>query len=63
MGTVTSGMPLSDDEDAASAIKDLKEAGVADFRLKAGVMVAKNDRGETRTALCSEHRSEPPQGR
>jgi len=31
--------------DAASAIKELKDAGVADFKLKAGVMVSKDDRG------------------
>jgi uncharacterized membrane protein len=31
--------------DAASAIKDLKRAGIADFKLKAGVMVSKDDRG------------------
>src|SRR5262245_44645952 len=31
--------------DAASAIKGLKERGIADFKLKAGVMVGKDDRG------------------
>jgi uncharacterized membrane protein len=31
--------------DAASAIKGLKTAGIADFKLKAGVMVSKDDRG------------------
>jgi uncharacterized membrane protein len=31
--------------DAASAIKDLKSSGLADFKLKAGVMVKKDDRG------------------
>ena len=31
--------------DAASAIKGLKEAGVADFKLKTGVMIKKDDRG------------------
>ena len=31
--------------DAASAIKDLKKIGTADFKLKAGVMVSKDDRG------------------
>jgi uncharacterized membrane protein len=31
--------------DAATAIKGLKDAGVADFRLKAGVMVSKDDKG------------------
>ena len=31
--------------DAASAIKELKDAGVADFKLKAGVMVSKDDKG------------------
>src|SRR5262245_26649888 len=31
--------------DAASAIKDLKKRGIADFKLKAGVMVGKDDRG------------------
>ena len=44
--------------DAASAIKELKDAGVADFKLKAGVMVSKDDKGnvsvledKTRTLL------------
>jgi uncharacterized membrane protein len=31
--------------DAASAIKNLKDSGVTQFRLKAGVMVKKDDRG------------------
>ena len=31
--------------DAASAIKALKDKGIADFKLKAGVMVSKDDRG------------------
>jgi uncharacterized membrane protein len=31
--------------DAASAMKGLKEKGVVDFKLKAGVMVKKDDRG------------------
>src|SRR3978361_1582648 len=31
--------------DAASAIKALKKAGVADFKLKTGVMIKKDDRG------------------
>jgi uncharacterized membrane protein len=31
--------------DAASAIKNLKESGVTQFKLKAGVMVKKDDRG------------------
>jgi uncharacterized membrane protein len=31
--------------DAASAIKALKTGGIADFKLKAGVMVSKDDRG------------------
>jgi uncharacterized membrane protein len=31
--------------DAASAIKDLKKRSIADFKLKAGVMVGKDDRG------------------
>ena len=31
--------------DAARAIKDLKQAGAADFKLKAGVMLKKDDRG------------------
>ena len=31
--------------DAARAIKDLKQAGVADFKLKTGVMLKKDDRG------------------
>jgi uncharacterized membrane protein len=31
--------------DAASAIKDLKKAGVADFKLKAGTMVSKDRTG------------------
>jgi uncharacterized membrane protein len=31
--------------DAASAIKELKNAGLADFKLKAGVMVSKDDKG------------------
>src|ERR1700692_4867559 len=31
--------------DAASAIKGLKDAGVADFKLKTGVMIKKDDRG------------------
>jgi uncharacterized membrane protein len=31
--------------DAASAIKDLKKAGVADFKLKAGTMVSKDQNG------------------
>jgi len=31
--------------DAASALKRLKDAGVADIKLKAGVMIKKNDRG------------------
>jgi uncharacterized membrane protein len=31
--------------DAASAIKDLKNSGIADFKLKAGVMVSKDDKG------------------
>jgi uncharacterized membrane protein len=32
--------------DAASAIKDLTKAGIADFELKAGVMVSKDDQGK-----------------
>jgi len=31
--------------DAASAIKGLKDAGIADFKLKTGVMIKKDDRG------------------
>ena len=31
--------------DAASAIKDLKTAGIVDFKLKTGVMINKDDRG------------------
>src|SRR5262249_11344914 len=31
--------------DAARAIKDLKQAGSADFKLKTGVMLKKDDRG------------------
>jgi uncharacterized membrane protein len=31
--------------DAASAIKNLKDAGVAQFKLKTGVMIQKDDRG------------------
>jgi len=31
--------------DAASAIKDLKKIGAADFKLKTGVIVSKDDRG------------------
>lgn len=31
--------------DAASAIRDLKDSGIADFKLKAGVMVSKDDKG------------------
>src|SRR5260370_7303338 len=31
--------------DAASAIKNLKETGLTEFKLKAGVMVKKDDRG------------------
>src|SRR5258705_13085720 len=31
--------------DAASAIKNLKDSGLAEFKLKAGVMVKKDDRG------------------
>jgi uncharacterized membrane protein len=31
--------------DAARAIKDLKQAGVTDFKLKTGVMLKKDDRG------------------
>jgi uncharacterized membrane protein len=31
--------------DAARAVKDLKQAGVSDFKLKTGVMVKKDDRG------------------
>src|SRR5262245_55538978 len=31
--------------DAASAINDLKKRGIADFKLKAGIMVGKDDRG------------------
>src|SRR5262249_56237194 len=31
--------------DAARAIKDLKQAGAADFKLKTGVMLKKDDRG------------------
>src|ERR1700730_2096029 len=31
--------------DAASAIKGLKDAGAADFKLKTGVMIKKDDRG------------------
>jgi uncharacterized membrane protein len=31
--------------DAASAIKGLKQRGIADFKLKTGVMVGKDDRG------------------
>jgi uncharacterized membrane protein len=31
--------------DAASAIKNLKSAGIADFKLKAGVMVSKDNKG------------------
>jgi hypothetical protein len=48
--------------DAASAIKGLKEAGVTDFKLKTGVMIKKDDRGnvallENRTVICWEPRS------
>ena len=32
--------------DAASAIKDLKKAGVVDFKLKAGTMVSKDQNGK-----------------
>ena len=31
--------------DAASAIKNLKDSGITAFKLKAGVMVKKDDRG------------------
>src|SRR5258705_8359024 len=31
--------------DAASAIKNLKDSGLTEFKLKAGVMVQKDDRG------------------
>src|ERR1700675_4722865 len=31
--------------DAALALKDLKQAGIADFKLKTGVMLKKDDRG------------------
>jgi uncharacterized membrane protein len=31
--------------DAAHALKDLKQAGIADFKLKTGVMLKKDDRG------------------
>jgi uncharacterized membrane protein len=31
--------------DAARALKDLKQAGIADFKLKTGVMLKKDDRG------------------
>lgn len=31
--------------DAASAIKNLKNTGITEFKLKAGVMVGKDDRG------------------
>src|SRR5258705_9430547 len=31
--------------DAASAIKNLKDSGLTEFKLKAGVMVKKDDRG------------------
>jgi hypothetical protein len=32
--------------DAARALKDLKQAGIADFKLKTGVMLKKDDRGK-----------------
>jgi len=35
----------NDAYDAASALKSLKDKGVTDFKLKAGVMVKKDDRG------------------
>ena len=31
--------------DAASAIRGLKEAGITDFKLKTGVMIKKDERG------------------
>ena len=34
--------------DAASALKKLKDTGTADFKLKTGVMIAKDDRGNVR---------------
>lgn len=41
--------------DASSAIKGLKDAGVADFKLKTGVMIKKDDRGNV-TLLESKDR-------
>jgi uncharacterized membrane protein len=34
--------------DAASALKKLKDAGSVDFKMKTGVMIAKDDRGNVR---------------
>ena len=34
--------------DAASALKKLKDAGTLDFKMKTGVMIAKDDRGNVR---------------
>src|SRR5262249_26560476 len=34
--------------DAASALKKLKDTGTVDFKLKTGVMIAKDDRGNVR---------------
>jgi uncharacterized membrane protein len=42
--------------DAASAIKDLKKAGVADFKLKAGTMVSKDQAGKI-SVLENKHRN------
>jgi uncharacterized membrane protein len=43
--------------DAASAIKSLKEAGVGDFKLKTGVMIKKDDRGNVSVL---ENKDRPP---
>ncbi len=42
--------------DAASAIKNLKDSGLTEFKLKAGVMVQKDDRGNV--SLIEDYRGD-----
>ena len=43
--------------DAASAIKNLKDSGLSEFKLKAGVMVRKDDRGNVNRSKIATVRS------
>ena len=47
--------------DAASALKALKVQGAVDFKLKAGVMIKKDDRGNVQVLETKDrHPSAPP---